>query len=146
MNRRIGRFFFNLHFLSIIIFNDFNFEDFWIAIECKLNQSVPICIKRILGKCAYDSEMSLSELNEINLLRIESFAQESLRYVIDGLNCCHSETYRNQNIFQFIPGHRAFILAIPEKLKSNSAPVTLSILCQQLIEFIEYANGHKSFE
>lgn len=97
-----------------------------------MNQSIPECIKRLLEASGYDTEISLSTLNEANLLKVELFAQRSLQHVIAELHCCHSETYRNETTFQFIPG--TFILEIPKGLQSNSRPVTLSTLCQQLID------------
>lgn len=91
-------------------------------------------MRRILEASGYDTEISLSALNEANLLRVESFAQESLQHVIAELHCSHCEVYQKQSNFQFIPGHRTFILEIPTKLQSNSKPVTLSMLCQKLID------------
>lgn len=84
--------------------------------------------------------MSLLGLNEESLVSVESFAQKSLQHLIKQLNCCHSEIYRNQTEFQFIPGHKSLILKIPEKLelakKLDSRPVSLSALCQHMIDRI----------
>lgn len=43
------------------------------------------------------------------------------RSVIDELNCCFSDTYKNQTVFTFIPGHRAAILGIPNQIDRMKA-------------------------
>lgn len=103
-------------------------------IESKLNSVIPQCIKIILQKSGYDSEMSLTALNENNLSEIELHIQKNHREIFTNLDCCHSQTYRNQREFKLLPGHKGFILKIPEKLNSNPRPHSLSMICQQLVE------------
>lgn len=114
-----------------------NFQSFWTYIESKLNQIIPECIKRVLEVSGFDSEFALEALNEENLTQSELHVHSYHKDVINNLSCCHSDTYRMQEKFQFVPGHRAFILSLPGKLQANpnavTGPVTLGMICEQLI-------------
>lgn len=73
----------------------------------------PACVKEILKYTAINSIGSLSKLNKETILDIEKCINESNKSVISGLNCCHSETYQNQDTFRFLPGHKCLLLSIP---------------------------------
>lgn len=53
----------------------------------------------------------LAELNEANILKIESHVQKNQNIVI---GTEYEERIAN---FEFLPGHRAFLLSLPEKVK-----------------------------
>lgn len=136
----------NLNFIAIviiqlcIILHYFEFyiiyllQSFWTKIENKLNQTIPDCIKKVLGVSGFDNEFALEALNEENLSQAELYAHSNHKDVINDLSCCHAATYRMQSQFQFVPGHRAFILSLPEKLQAESHAVTLTMICEQLID------------
>lgn len=71
---------------------------------------LPICLRKILVFSAYDSENSLRLLDEVKISEIERYISECGRSVIDELDCCHSEKYKNQTTFRFLPGHRSILL------------------------------------
>lgn len=58
------------------------------------------------------------------------------------LNCCHSETYRKQQVFCFLPGHQVFILNIMKLVKEfeehkqgkNKRASKYSLAQQQLVQ------------
>lgn len=83
----------------------------WSRLESFVKVKYPPCIKEILIFSAYTTEISLLELDEFKLESLESHIDEN-RQVLTNLNCCHSDVYKNQSKFQFLPGHRAAILGI----------------------------------
>lgn len=71
--------------------------------------------------CGYDNLINLIEITEEKVAKIENFVNQN-RYIIEDLTCCSSEIYKSQNEFQFLLGHKATIIAIPEqiaKMKEN---------------------------
>lgn len=88
----------------------------------------------MLNSSGFDSELALDALNEENLSQIEAYIQSHDKDIFIDLSCCHAVTYRMQEKFQFVPGHRALILKIPEKMHSTSSSVTLSMIYKQLID------------
>lgn len=85
----------------------------WCEIE------LPVCLKKILSTSAYDCANSLRLLDAEKVAEIERYVSEFGRCVIDELNCCHSETYKKQKIFKFLPGHRAILMSLPSCAQKN---------------------------
>lgn len=77
---------------------------------CELN--LPSCREKILGFCAYQSADSLRLLDHEKIVEIESHVTEFGRSLIDELECCHSENYKKQRTFRFLPGHRSFLFSL----------------------------------
>lgn len=59
---------------------------------------------------------SLAEINQQNLDLIENFL-DTKKDIINTLNCCFDEYYRQLEKFKFLPGHRSLILALPAEIK-----------------------------
>lgn len=72
---------------------------------------LPLCVKKILIFSAYECANSLRLLNEEKIVEIEKYVSDFGRSIIDELNCCHSEKYRNQRTFKFLPGHRSLLMS-----------------------------------
>lgn len=76
----------------------------WKKIENVLGETLPQCIKAILSSCGYDTLISLKCISEQSLSEIESHINTNARSIINALNCCHSEHYKNISEFKLIPG------------------------------------------
>lgn len=89
----------------------------WNKISNLFEESFPKCVKIILSVCGYDTIASLRSLNGQSVLEIQRQVRLYFQSTIQDLSCCHSNFYKQQLEFEFLPGHRDFILAIPEYLK-----------------------------
>lgn len=76
---------------------------------------MPGCIEKILNDTGFDSEIALLELNEVNILNIEEFVQKNPVILKETI-------YENRIPFKFLPGHRALLLAIPNRLNNLKVP------------------------
>lgn len=76
---------------------------------------IPDCVKTLLICAGFDTISSLSNLNEKSIVEIEQYLSTK-KGVIAKLNCCYSDEYKNLEKFEFLPGHKAIILAIPDML------------------------------
>lgn len=77
-------------------------DDFWSSFEHFLGYKFPNEIKEILNRNGFDTEIALSQMNTEFLKLVE--AQES-----------------KQLPFSFLPGHRALLLGLPNKIKEFNA-------------------------
>lgn len=85
-----------------------------------LDETIPRCIKLTLHLSGYDSNISLSELNDVRISEIEKFINNGkFDQFKNLLNCTHSEYYANQPVFKFLPGHVAFLLALGKLIKEH---------------------------
>lgn len=75
----------------------------------------PNCIKILLISSGYSVNSSLANLNEKRIEEIEQYLNSN-KYIIRNLECCYSEEYKALDKFQFLPGHKTVILAIPDML------------------------------
>lgn len=96
-------------------------SDVFDAIEKHYKIEFAPCVKSILKSAAYDTEPSLSCLNSQQIFDIENYINEFGKNLIVGLQCCNSETYRSQERFRFLPGHKGMLLSIPAKLREMNA-------------------------
>lgn len=55
-------------------------------------------------------------MNDVKIERIEKYI-DSNKHIINGLNCCYSDHYKQLETFNFLPGHRSIIEGIPEQIK-----------------------------
>lgn len=76
---------------------------------------LPPCVHKILNYSAYDSLNVLKELNEEKIVEIEKFISDN-KDIVNSLECCHSEKYKQQKNFKFLPGHRAILLSVQKKI------------------------------
>lgn len=85
-------------------------------IEKHCGTKLPKCVKNTLLLSGYDTLISLSAIDEKQLVNLEEHVNQN-RNIFDGLDCCFSDIYRNQQVFRYVPGHKAIILKIPEQIK-----------------------------
>lgn len=88
----------------------------WFEIENELG-NIPSCIKTILNVSGYDCLASISELNEQKICELEQHITIHELNVIANLTCCHSEKYKKQQRFNFLPGHRATLRILPDAVE-----------------------------
>lgn len=97
------------------------------------NIEIPPCIQKILSVCGYDNEISIENIKDSDMESIEKHINKYHRNIFDFLSCCNCDTYKSQDNFQILPGHRLFIsnlsrqLALKRERLSSSTPVETSI-------------------
>lgn len=91
-------------------------QDIFTRIEC-LYGPIPECLKVILRCCGFNNALAIELIDENAIKDMESFMQTHGKEAINGLKCCNSDQYREQNVFEFTPGHKCTILAITEKTR-----------------------------
>lgn len=80
---------------------------FWIDFQSYLNNAVPDFIVKTLILAGFDNAMSLSELEDSDIIAIEKFASEKCVHLIE-LDSENGE-------FKFKPGHRKLLFNISKK-------------------------------
>lgn len=55
-------------------------------------------------------------MDETTIKKTEDFINSNKQY-INKLYCCYSEYYKQLDHFEFLPGHKSIILAIPNQIK-----------------------------
>lgn len=87
---------------------------FWSKVEKLTDDSIPICVRKILTRCGYDTIISIKNITVESVVQIENHINVYARDLIQTLDCCHHEFYKGQDIFKFLPGHRDLILSLPK--------------------------------
>lgn len=79
------------------------------------------CIQSILKESGFDNEFSLLTINEEAIEEIENHLNEN-GYILEIIGCHHKKIFQNQKKdgkkIKILPGHHAFLLQIPELVKS----------------------------
>lgn len=83
----------------------------WLKLEEIIRENVPKCVKTFLSACAYDTFLSIQNISCESIHEIERHIN-TCPEVIQTLDCCHSDVYKNQSHFQLLPGHKDFILSM----------------------------------
>lgn len=81
----------------------------------KYNEAFPKCIKTLLIGAAFDSSSSLSNITADSITDIQRNVNNH-REILNNLNCCYSDKYKDMVHFEFLPGHRTMISNIPSLL------------------------------
>lgn len=92
----------------------------WLDLEIFNGEKYPQCIKNLLIASGYSKLMSLAEIDEEKLRKIEDHVNGHMD-LVKSLICCHSKDYKNQTNFEFLPGHKATILGIKDKITQMKA-------------------------
>lgn len=74
----------------------------------------PPCLRILLKKCGYESTLSFKGLNAEDLVGIQNYINKNLKDVLNNLKCCQADQYKKQEVFSFLPGHKSFILNLPQ--------------------------------
>lgn len=104
----------NIKFFEMTIHN--KTSEIWKQIESSIQEDLPPCIVKILEETGFNNSVCINTIGQVELDSIEKYVNDSLRHVVDGFDCCHSEAYQNQKVFRFLPGHRALILNLKNYL------------------------------
>lgn len=86
----------------------------WEVFEEKLGEKLPHCIKEILTLCGYNTYSSLRNISPESILQMEICVNKNYLRTIQKLNCCHSDFYKKQDTFKFLPGHTDLLLMLPK--------------------------------
>lgn len=108
----------------------------WNRLEEFIGEELPLCVKKVLYVCGYNTAASIRSITAANISTIEDFINENEKKTMQELVCCHAEFYKNQNEFKLLPGHRALILELPKYLDSINEQrlnTTTPSLCHSLI-------------
>lgn len=73
-------------------------------------------MKILINAAGYDTLYALSEINEEKIKEIEFFLTSNI-HLVKKLTCCRSDHYKQLETFEFLPGHRAIIMALPDQIK-----------------------------
>lgn len=71
---------------------------------------MPSVLSEVLNKCGYDNAFSIENMNDVEINSIETFVQDHLQLV-------NSDLYAHMDKFRFLPGHRTFLIRLPEAMK-----------------------------
>lgn len=74
-----------------------------------------MCVKKLLVASGYNKFIALSEIGEEELVKIETHINTE-RQLVNSLKCCYSDIYKAQDVFHFLPGHKATILGIKNQI------------------------------
>lgn len=117
----------------------------WKKIEEIINEPLPICVKKILTVCAYDTLASPKSVSIDSCVEIENHINLNSRQTIQELNCCHSDHYKKQSHFKLLPGHRDLIISLSKISLLSQENSGKSEFSRMLKEFIHTAieNGER---
>lgn len=101
--------------ISIFILQSIAKSKVWIKLESFYGEKFPLCVKQLLIATGYDKFMNLSKLDEEKIIKIEQHINQN-RSLLESLNCCNMDIYKNQTEFAFLPGHKTIILEIPTQI------------------------------
>lgn len=92
----------------------------WFNLENSMGEKLPPCLKKILSFCAYDSINSLKQLNVEKVIDMEQYVSDYGHSILSELSCCHSEKYKSQKKFKFLPGHRSILLCLSHIIENSN--------------------------
>lgn len=118
---------------------------FWLKVEKIVGETIPKCVKKILVSCGYDTIISLKNISSESVIQMENHINMYARDVIQQLDCCNHDFYKNQQIFKLLPGHRDCILSLPklmsQELNSDGILIqavekhtSLSVMLRELVK------------
>lgn len=105
----------------------------WSDIETFVGYKVPMFLKLILWESGYDCMISIKEITNDKIIKLEDFIQKKRNKILykilsdleklnksdDSLNA-----YKEQQLFQFLPGHRNILLSLRGNIERMQQAVT----------------------
>lgn len=137
--------------------NRYILQSAWKKLETFNQTKIPKCIKSLLQDAGYDTLLSFKSIDETSIKTLETFLS-SHKNLVTKLNCCYSDHYKQLEVFEFLPGHRSIIMALPEQVRQMDAnkvkkphrknPQTLSDeqLISNLISNLMKCSGKAGFQ
>lgn len=99
----------------------------WQKVESLLGESVPVCIKNVLIFRGYNTLLSLRSISAESIVRIENYMNENVGDIIQRLDCCYNDSYKEQKTFKFLPGHYDFLLILPKYINDERQSLKQSV-------------------
>lgn len=115
----------------------------------KLNEEVPIVIKKILFGCGFINKFLISQINKDTISSIECFVNDIPDYSDSILK---GTTYENIKPFKLLPAHQLLILSLPKyvqadkKNKQNKTSKSHHELKQTLIQKLQHYTESSEIE
>lgn len=91
----------------------------WLKIEQIVGENIPMCVKKILLCCGYDTMLSLQNITMETVNHIEKHVNKHFSNIVQEFDCCHGTFYKNQTVFEFLPGHRDMLITLSRALSKN---------------------------
>lgn len=117
----------------------------WSKIEEMIGENVPMCIKKILFSCGYDTLLSLQNISMETVERIEKHVNKHLRNIAQELDCCHKEFYMEQTVFKFLPGHCDLLITLSRVLSTSAQDPAYLDSVKNIVQDIEDEPKYESF-
>lgn len=95
--------------------------DFWNSFEKFFGEKFPPCLIKLLLECGYSCSATIQEMSSEDINDIELYIEENLKHIVEDLECCHSDAYRNQKKFRFLPAHRKFVQSLKSRIKQMNS-------------------------
>lgn len=93
---------------------------FWLKVEEIIGENIPMCIKKILLSCGYDTMLSLQNISLGTVERIEKHVNEHICNIAQEFDCCHKDFYMKQTVFKFLPGHCDLLITLSRVLSNST--------------------------
>lgn len=90
--------------------------DFWNRFEQFFGEKIPPCLMKLLFECGYSCSATIRDISSEDINDMELYIEENLNHIVKSIECCHSDAYRNQKKFRFLPAHRKFIQSLKSRL------------------------------
>lgn len=106
--------------MNVLPINVDNVNPIWTFVEAKLNCKVPVYIKNILEVCGYTNGMSIACIEEDDFEYFEGEVKNGnvSEYFGDGKDVLDGSNKKKED-FEFVRGHRKFVLAIRDLIKTH---------------------------
>lgn len=126
----------------------------WARIENFVGHNVPMFLKVLLWRCGYDSMVSIKQISSVTIDKLEQYIQKKRNQIVPeillelenvGDNDNSLMEYKNQKMFEFLPGHRETLLCLRSNIeKMQLKSVSESEDCDEVMAYsatdtIEYS-------
>lgn len=91
-------------------------DNFWSRVENISNEKFPPCVVKLLEECGYIHSSTITKFTLDDIEQLEVYIDTNLRSIIEELKCCNASSYKSQQRFKFLPGHRKFILSLKDRI------------------------------